>query len=296
MPRIFRTFPLLAVLSVACESSSPGSEGELGQERFFYVCTESSDGQCATEQLGLPEALAVGGSFRLDTSSGGFGSASIRAASSQLVSTSGAGFEFLQAGVAGFLAFDGAGALSDFTHLSAVDADTLRVFGSDRQEVTALALTAGETVTLTANPFRDATALAGGFAYAWSSSDSRILQVPAHATGTAQVRAVAPGSVTLTISVSSELKVSLSATVAAAPVVPAASASSTDTTDAALSDAGDAATIPDAQVGDASTTPRTDADAPISDAAFPADATTPDEGDATLSQIPDAQSQEGGSL
>jgi hypothetical protein len=301
MQPITKAFPILfSLLSIACKpEDSFGVDGELGHEQFFYVCVEASDIQCLNGFPTMPDLIAVGGRFRLDLSASGFGSSQIEPASTNLVHTTNGEFEFAEPSTVAFLAFSG-GKLSDFAHLTAAAPDSLHAMDLQGGELQELRLEVGADVTLSAAAFSGAEALAGGFRYAWSSANSRVLQTPLQTSATATVHGRTAGTTTLKIrtplGLATELRVTvLPATDAGAPSAPPSGgrldsgapdsgapdggmggasldASATDGAALAVSDAeivDTDAELPDAQPAYADAAPSaflSDANAPSSDA------------------------------
>jgi hypothetical protein len=205
MIRPFRWLPWLTLLGAACEPSSGSLNGVLTRESFAYVCSATSDVHCREARPGLPVGIAVGGRFKLDTLAGGSGNQQIRAASDEFVRVSNNEFEFVQPGYCAFISASNT-AFADFIHLRALAPDNLRIFGANKQRLTALTLAVGETVDITATPFAGDSALAGVLAYTWTSSDTEVLQVPAQATHTARLQGLAIGTATLSVRISSALE------------------------------------------------------------------------------------------
>jgi hypothetical protein len=128
---------LLAAATLALDACWPaGTEGDLGNGRFGYVCTDVPDTACTdginTGTVPLPDAIAVGASFSVIYLRGANaeGGDLVQGSSApSILEATGSGFQFRRAGTANLLVFVQGGVL-DFAPLNGVDANIVTQFGN----------------------------------------------------------------------------------------------------------------------------------------------------------------------
>jgi len=252
-------------LATACGDDDSEIRGELGDVTFEYECVDSSDYQCLNESRGLPDAIGVGGRFRLNEDEWFSTRQDIHSASSQMVEKTGSVFVWKRAGYAAILIFEWEDDdIEDFIHLKGADVEVLNIINEDYMSKERANLRVGEYLELYVRPeTRFGTVLGGAFNYQWSSDDERVVEVTLRNSNgedlTNQVtlsgRGVGSAEVTVTLrGVSASVQVEVTAN----PDLEEDASISID--DASMDDAAmDDATMDDADVYDSETVDYTDA-------------------------------------
>lgn len=163
----------------------PARPGELGAGDFIYVCVGDSDPFCANGAVAdtFPERIAVGARFGLDFNpndtffSDGV-ALRIDAPNAAVVRRDFDAFFIQQAGYQVFLAVSNDSEVYDIQHILAANIDRIAVRTMDSEDLDAIVLDVGESLTVSAVP-QDIlrSTLAGSLDYTWSTQDETIAAV-----------------------------------------------------------------------------------------------------------------------
>lgn len=207
-------FALLSASALLFGCGPLGTGGELSNGGFTYRCTSAGDPTCDDpdwhyeNQSRLPDALAVGSRFGVEyqgrsatTEEGATYAVAVVPASTYLVERSGTELVVKAPGHVALLGMAN-GRVADFVHVRAAEPVALVLEQSDAA-VEGTTLTAGSAITLRATlADADGRLLGGGATYSWTSSDEGVLLVGAsYGDNDATLTAVAPGVVTVNVSV-----------------------------------------------------------------------------------------------
>lgn len=203
---------LCAILLLVPSCGDSGSEGELENGSFSYLCTTDRDPHCGPDETfvegtlqSMPNNVAVGArfgiTFRGSSSSGQDGSAFVTPVSTDLLAFgSGSSMTALKPGFAGLLAIRGS-TVVDVIHVHIVPISTARI---DAQVDTSGAVIMGApTVNIGTGALVELSAaaadeagdtLAGTLDYMWSTDDSAVAEIlTPPTTDELTVRGGAPG-------------------------------------------------------------------------------------------------------
>ncbi len=174
-----RRFGLLiySLLALGCEDDDSSKQGELGNVTFTYVCS-GADYQCAGRSRGLPEAIAVGGEFKLEEDEAFSTTEHLRASAPSMVSKESSSFRWHRPGFAAILVFEPGGEIEDFTHFKGLPVDRLFIEDENENALRDVALRDGRSIELFVRPeSSDGIPLGGGLPYEWTSADETIVRV-----------------------------------------------------------------------------------------------------------------------
>lgn len=205
-----RPIGLAAAFTMAVMGCVPSTPGELGAGSFTYECEqEGYDPACAdsfSNQQTVPAKVAVDAPFEVTfyAGSGGDepGTASVIAASSEMIFGSSAGFTFQKPGHGAILARESSGTVIDFLHLQALPVDHLDLRAGGQAASGTLQMEVGDSLLLTAEP-EDAQGdiLSGALTYTWSSNGDIVdLDVQDYSINQVELVANAEGTVQVTVS------------------------------------------------------------------------------------------------
>lgn len=215
-----------AAVLAACSLPSTSARGELGRGAFIYQCYGNTDATCLEDEPPFPQAIAVGGRFRMAFETIGPGDrkpVAVSSLSTSFVEASGTGFRMLRAGTSAFLATKSNGDVVDITHVRGAEVSEVWVKpGLDALPVARLHLETGDAVRLIAVPQDDGgIVLAGSLDYEWLSGDSSVLEIEiVGALNHVRVKATGAGDTTLEITANG-VSFSLPVAVSPAPSNPA---------------------------------------------------------------------------
>lgn len=194
---------LAALCALGCSSIEPDeTPGELGNGAFRYVCV-GDDATCPENGAAQVFPSAIARSARFDVTYQLFedgSDAQVSSASSKMIEVSGSAFRALESGTAALLARRTVdGVTVDFTHLSIEEVSEIEVRRASGSAVS-LVMAAGSLQQLRAEPLdENESVLAGAIAFEWQSSDTSVLKLETTGGSRMDVRAVAPGTASLSV-------------------------------------------------------------------------------------------------
>ncbi len=172
----------VALLAGSCTSKSntTGSSGELDNGLFHYRCVTNNDTACAqSSEPSFPEAIAVGGQFRLEYEpKGDNADGTIRSSNTGRISRVEDVFTVLVPGFTAMLAKDPAGDILDIKHVRGRTVADIKVRESGTLVLDALFIPLGNIERIWAVPFDDRDVeLAGSLDYTWSVDDDTVIRL-----------------------------------------------------------------------------------------------------------------------
>lgn len=205
-----RPVGLAAAFTMAVIGCVPSTPGELGAGSFTYECEqEGYDPACAdsfSNQHTVPAKVAVEAPFEVTfyatSGSDEPGTASVVAASGEMISGSNARFTFVKPGFGAILARESSGTIIDFLHIQALPVDHLGLRAGGKDVSDTLQMDVGDSLLVTAEP-EDAQGaiLSGALEYTWSATEDIVsLDVQDYSPNQVELVANAEGTVQVTVS------------------------------------------------------------------------------------------------